>query len=132
VAVTLYTVTAEKSGKWWVLQCTEVPGAVSQTARLDQAEDIIREAILWVAGVPETEIEIDVRVVLPVVVRESINAAERFRRESAEATIKASLAVSAAARELHRIGLTVRDIGTVLGVSHEHAGQLVDSAAKES
>jgi hypothetical protein len=109
----------------------EVPGAVSQAARLDQAEDIIREAILWVAGVPETEIEIDVQVVLPPVVRESINAAERFRRESAEATTNASSAVSPAARELQRMGWAVGDIGAVLGVSHEHAGQLVDSPATE-
>jgi predicted RNase H-like HicB family nuclease len=58
--MTRYTVTAERSGQWWALQCVEVPGAVSQVRRLDQAEDMMREAIAWVAGVPEDSIEIDV------------------------------------------------------------------------
>ena len=39
-----YTVTAEKSGQWWSLQCVEVPGAISQVKDLAEAH-IITEAI---------------------------------------------------------------------------------------
>ena len=56
--VTTYTVTAERSGRWWALQCVEVPGAISQVTRLDQA-DVIKEAIAWVADVHEDSIEIN-------------------------------------------------------------------------
>lgn len=56
-----YTVTAQRSGRWWALQCVEVPEALSQVARLDQA-DQIREAIAWVADVPIDSVEIDVRL----------------------------------------------------------------------
>lgn len=62
MAVSAYTVTAGRSGKWWVLQAEEAPGAISQVARLDQADDI-KEAIAFVTGEPEESIEIKVRVV---------------------------------------------------------------------
>lgn len=64
VAVTVYTVTAEWTGRWWSLQCVEVPGAMSQVSRLDEAHQIC-EAIAWVAGVAEDSIEIDLRPVTP-------------------------------------------------------------------
>lgn len=52
-----YTVTAERSGQWWVLQAVEAPGAISQVARLDQA-DQIKEAIAFVTRESEEDIEI--------------------------------------------------------------------------
>lgn len=66
-----YTVTAERSGKWWVVQAT----------------DVIKEAITVVA-----------------------DAAEEARL---------------AARELSKAGITLRDIGELIGVSFQRAGQLV-------
>ena len=66
-----YTVTAERSGKWWVVQAT----------------DVIKEAITVVA-----------------------DAAEEARL---------------AARELSNAGITLRDIGELMGVSFQRAGQLV-------
>ncbi|MDR6972671.1 hypothetical protein [Leifsonia shinshuensis] len=52
-----YTVTAERSGEWWVLQATEAPGAISQIAQLRDAGEI-KEAIAFVTGEAEDEIEI--------------------------------------------------------------------------
>ena len=40
-------------------------GAVSQVRRLDQVEDEMREAIAYLAGLPESEVEVDVRSTLP-------------------------------------------------------------------
>lgn len=60
-----YTVTAERGSRWWVLQCLEHPGAISEVARLGQAHDAMREAIAFVAGVPEDSVDIvlDVKLV---------------------------------------------------------------------
>ena len=60
--MTEYEVTAEQSGKWWILQAVEAPGAISQVASLDQADDI-KEAIAFVTGQPKGSIEIRLRVV---------------------------------------------------------------------
>ena len=42
-------------------------GAVSRVRRLDQVEDEMREAIAYLAGLPESEseVEVDVRATLP-------------------------------------------------------------------
>ncbi len=53
--------TAERAGEGWVLQAVEAPGAISQVARLDQA-DQIKEAIAFVTGEPEESVEIQLRV----------------------------------------------------------------------
>ena len=61
----IFTVTAERGrGDWWVLEAPDV-GAVSQVRRLDQVEDEMREAIAHLAGLPESEVEVDVRATLP-------------------------------------------------------------------
>lgn len=60
--MTRYTVTAERTKHWWVLQAVEAPGAISQVKRLDRA-DVVKEAISIVTGEPEDQIEIDLRPV---------------------------------------------------------------------
>lgn len=61
-AMTTYTVTAERGAdpSVWVLQCVEHPGAVSQTRDLADAPELMREAIAWVAGVDEGDVEVEV------------------------------------------------------------------------
>ena len=55
-----FVVTAEPTPHgWWVLEAPEV-GAVSQTRRLEQAADEMREAIAHLAGLPEAEVDIEV------------------------------------------------------------------------
>jgi hypothetical protein len=120
-----YTVTAERSGRWWALQCVEVPGALSQVARLDQA-DQIRESIAFVAGVPENDVEIDLKVSVPAAAQSHIDAAEHLRRDAQHANARAAAESRAAALTLHRdAGLTLRDVGHILGVSYQRAHQLL-------
>lgn len=59
--ISTFTVTAERgAGDVWVLECAEV-GAVSQTLRLDQAADEMREAIAYLAQLDESEVDIVVK-----------------------------------------------------------------------
>ena len=122
--MTRYTVTAQRSGRWWALQCVEVPGALSQVARLDQAGQIA-EAIAFVAEVDEASVQIDLRPILPESVGEHLEAAARLRDEADGARSAAASQVRQAAGELAEAGLTMRDIGTVLNVSYQRAHQLV-------
>ena len=130
MTATTYTVTAERgtTTRRWVLQCVEHPGAISEVARLDQAEEAMREAISFVADVDPATVEVDVRPVIPESVREHMSAAERLREEAADVNRQAAFEARAAARELSALGLTVRDAGTVLGVSHQRAHQLLRAA----
>ena len=128
MAVTRYTVTAQRAGRWWALQCVEVPGALSQVARLDQADQIV-EAIAWVAGVDPATVEIDVQPVLPPAAAEHAARAAQLREDADLARSAAAAEHREAAGVLHEAGLSVRDIGAVLGVSFQRAHQLVSEWA---
>lgn len=124
--VTTYTVIAERgAGSVWVLQCAEHPGAISQTKRLDQAESLMREAIAWVAEVPESEVEIELCVELVPEAREELDRLKALREQLVKLQDESGELARKAARDLHDEGLTVRDIGTVLDVSYQRAHQLV-------
>lgn len=125
MAVTRYTVTAERGRRWWVLQCVEHPGAISEVARLDQAPTAMREAIAFVAQVDPSDVEVDLRPVVPDAVGSHVRAAARLREEAHRANREAAAEARAAARVLRDAGLSVRDVGTVLGVSHQRAHQLL-------
>lgn len=126
--MTTYTVTAERSGKWWVLQAVEVPGAISQVARLDQADEI-KEAIAWVADVPQEDVEIRLAISLPDAIREHLEHVDELRESARRANAAAAEESREVARALHEdLGLTMRDVGSVLEVSHQRAHQLVKEA----
>ena len=129
--MTRYAVTAERSGKWWVLQAVDVPGAISQVARLDQADEI-KEAIAFVAGVPESEVDYQLRPVLPTEWTERMQQAEKLREESMLANARSAEVSREAARAMKANGLTLRDIGTLMGVSFQRASQLVGAPASKA
>jgi hypothetical protein len=120
-----YTATARRDGPWWVVQCDQLPAAISQVRRLDQAPDIHREAIAFVAGIPADQVEVDVVADVPTAVTDTLRRVATLRAEVTAAEVEARSLWTAAARELHAAGLTVRDVGTVLGVSYQRAHQLV-------
>ena len=65
VALNTFTVTAERGTSGvWVLECTEL-GVVSQTSRLDHAEDEVVEALAHQSGLAPTEFDVEVVPMLP-------------------------------------------------------------------
>lgn len=120
-----FIVTAQRgSTNVWVLECAEV-GAVSQTRRLDQAADEMREAIAYQAGLPENEVEINVVPILPDGYETHRMRAEQARIVEANARQEAAREARQAAQVLKEQGLPLRDIGTIMGISYQRAAQLV-------
>ena len=124
VAVTTYHVTARRSEKWWTLQCVEVPGVRSQVKRLKGASDFIREAIEWVTG-DHSDFEVVVSPELPAEFEAEQQAARDARLVAEQARREAAAHSRRAARVLADLGLTVREIGTLMGVSYQRAAQLL-------
>lgn len=55
-----YTVRAERgAGPVWVFQCVEFPGALSEGRRLIDAYRLMPEAIAFVAGVDESDVQVE-------------------------------------------------------------------------
>ena len=125
VADVRYTATARRDGQWWVVQCDQLPAAISQVRRLDRAAETHREAIAFVAGVAEADVEVDVSPVVFEPVASQLRRVAELCETASGAEREARTLWSASARSLHESGMTVRDIGTVLGVSYQRAHQLV-------
>jgi hypothetical protein len=119
-----YDVTARKSGHWWVLQAERAPGAISQVRKLSEAT-VIREAIAWIDGIAEDEIEIRLvphvdAEVDPLLAKYQAVTRQARQLEEERAGLQRSLA-----RGLTSHGINYRDTGQLLDVSYQRVGQLV-------
>ncbi|MDR1119110.1 MAG: hypothetical protein LBL01_07445 [Bifidobacteriaceae bacterium] len=117
-------VTATKNRRGWTLVGVE-HGAVSQVARLDQAAAEMREPLAYLSGLPEDGFEIEVTPEIPEAFGAEQAEARRLRAEADHSRAAAAEHSRRAARVLADAGLSVRDIGHVMGVSHQRAHQLV-------
>lgn len=124
VAVKQFVVTAERTSKWWVLQAVEAPGAISQVSRLDQVNEI-REAIAFVQQIPESEVDVVVRPIIPQAALPHLDQLEALRSLAAAAGVAVAREAHETAKSLSDAGLTVRDIGTIMHLSHQRAHQLL-------
>lgn len=120
-----YIVRARRIGRWWALDVEGVPGAHTQVRRIDQAEDMAREAIAGVLDIPPASFVILVAPEVPAHVRTMVDKATKARSAAAQAQDAAAQLTRGAARRLVQEGLTVRDAGALLGVSHQRIAQLV-------
>lgn len=92
---------------------------------MDRAVATHREAIAFVTGVAEADVEVDVVPVVAEPVASNLRRVAELREVARGAEQEARTLWSASAQGLHEMGMTVRDIGTVLGVSCQRAHQLV-------
>ncbi len=126
--MTSYVVDAERSGQWWVLQCREHPGAITQVRRLDQAHQII-EAIAFVASVPSESVSISIEPRLPDDVASLVASTRTLRSQAKELEANVSRDMRRSARGLLAHGLSQRDAAVILGVSYQRVHQLVNEPA---
>jgi hypothetical protein len=118
-------VEARRVGDWWAIDVPEVPRIHTQARRLAQVEGMARDAIALLLDVPEDSFDVVVRPVLPERLKVDVERVRRLRdeaeakqREATAASTKAVIDLSSKAR------LTVRDIGQILGMSHQRVDQL--------
>jgi hypothetical protein len=120
-----YTIRARRSGRWWALDAESLRGVHTQVRRIDQAEDMARDAIAGVLDVAPDSFEVTVVPEVPDAVRAIVDQATTARSQAAQAQDAAAQLTREAARRLVGEGLTVRDAGVLLGVSHQRIAQLL-------
>ena len=120
-----YAVRARRIGSWWAVDVQGVRGVHTQVRRIDQAEAMARDAIAGVLDIAPDSFEIVVAPEVPASVRSMVDQATRARSQAAEAQDAAAKLTRDAARRLVDEGLTVRDAGVLLGISHQRIAQLV-------
>jgi predicted RNase H-like HicB family nuclease len=124
-----WLVEATRSGSWWAIRVADLPGVFSQCRRLDQVEQHAREAIALVLDIDQGEAgAIDVTVVSPAAITElvqSVRQADDTARHAAEA---AAHTRKRAARTLVDQGYPLRDVGQLIGISHQRVSQILTDA----
>lgn len=128
-----YTARCRRSDGWWAIDVPELQGVHSQARRLDQVEAMARDAIALLLDVSDQSFDVAVQPVLPQGIETDLDAANGARAVADSAGRDAKEAVRHVTRRLHdELGLTVRDVGTILGVSHQRAQQLLHDSAQRS
>ncbi|RIW40959.1 type II toxin-antitoxin system HicB family antitoxin [Micromonospora endophytica] len=98
----------------------EIKGVFSQARRLDQVEEMAREAIALMLDVDPHSFDIEVQPDLP----QEVARARKARSALRKAEESAEEATVTAARALLAEGYTVRDVGALLGISPQRVSQL--------
>jgi hypothetical protein len=122
-----HTVRAERDGKYWVIW---IDGVIRTQAKREREIELMARD--WLSLMhddrdPES-FELVVEVAMPEAAQAHLDRAVALREESERARIEAAKETAAAALVLHESGLTVREIGPLLHVSHQRAQQLVAAA----
>lgn len=125
-----YTALARRSGDWWAVEVAELDHVFTQARRLDQVEAMARDAISLVLEVAPDSFDIVIEPVLPAEIQALVDEVRRTRDIATGAADLAALTARKATRILHdQEGLPLRDVGRILGVSHQRAHQLLAGSA---
>jgi DNA-directed RNA polymerase specialized sigma24 family protein len=110
---------------WWVVTVDGIPNAVTQARRLGRVPADVVEVVKLATGEDVSPDEVEVVPVIAGEAGELAGEAVSLRREAVELDQRLHARTSAAARRLREEGFTVRDIGSVLGLSYQRAHQLI-------
>jgi len=125
-----YRATAERDGDWWFIQVPDL-GRATQVRRLDQADAMVRDLVALIEGVPEDSFDVELIPAVAAEIQEALLRAQAAKGRAAVAQAEASSAQRHVARQLTGIGLTNRDVGRLLEISHQRVAQLLATPIDE-
>lgn len=116
---------------WWAVEVPGLPGIFTQARNLDQVEHMARDAIATFLDVPVSSVAVEVRCIPPAEARTEVEQALALRDEAERAQAAASASLRRAVAALADAGLTNRDAGRLLEVSHQRIAQLSGSVRRD-
>jgi hypothetical protein len=126
--MTTYTARVERGEQFWLVTVPEIQ-RTTQARTLREVEPMARDLIAVMEQIDPQSFELKADIVFPSAAYEHWSRAAKLREESARVQAEAAEEARTAAQALAELGLTVRDVGAVLGVSHQRAAQLISGAA---
>lgn len=124
----MYHAKAYRLGDKWQVEVDGFPGLLLAN-RVEGVERVARDHIAKALVCPRDHVTVQVDVMLPEVVKTHIAKAEQSRALAKHAQSIAAKESRMAVLALREAGLTVREIGRALGISHQRAQQLLETAA---
>ena len=128
-----YRVTAERDGRFWLLRVAELPGVFTQVRRLEQAPEMIRDAIALMLDVPADTFEVEVEPMLDPELAELIASTQRMREAAAHLVQGSNTRLANTVHALvDQERLTMRDAAALLNLSFQRVAQLAAEPAPAS
>ena len=124
-----YEATVAREGRWWMVEIPEVDG-LTQARRLDEVEQAAREYVAVTADLPLSQVAVEISRIeaaghdlldAKTLVEDLRSQADQL--ESLIAEFSRGLASA-----LTDADVPVRDVSSVLGVSHQRVSQLVQQS----
>jgi len=122
-----YTVKAVRFGGWWAIDVPEIKGVHTQARKLDNVEAMARDAIAVALDIAPDAFDVAVSTELDEATLRLVEDAQRTREEAARAQARAAAALAVSVEHMRVRGLTVRDTGRLLGLSHQRVAQVLTS-----
>ncbi len=124
-----YDVDVTREGRWWMIAIPAIDG-LTQTRRVGEIEGMARSLIAVTLDLPLSGVVLG-RVSIAVGdfgdVSEDVALVSRLKEEAAVAEALAAKHQRVVAQGLVAVGVPLRDVGALLGVSFQRVGQLVNS-----
>ena len=121
-----HRVEAVRSGNWWAITVPGLDGVFSQARRLDQVEARAREAVAMMLDIDEAAVgDLAVSVTPPDTVADLLRQLDVSEAAAATATVQAATLRRQVAQELLDEGFPMRDVGQLIGVSHQRVSQIL-------
>jgi predicted RNase H-like HicB family nuclease len=111
-------------GAAWIVELVEEPRCHTFGRTLRAAQRNIREAAAAWYEVEPSQVEVDDDVRLPPPASRALGRSRALRDRERKANEQARAATAAAVAALRDVGLSERDTGTLLGLSHQRVHQL--------
>lgn len=125
----VYTAKVSRDEDAWMVEVPEVE-RVTQALTLRQVEPMARDLIAIMDEVDPNSVEL--RIEWPADIAPSLGEYRAAKAEAEAAADRERKARRAAALTLSASGATVRDIGAMMGISHQRAQQILDEARESA
>ena len=128
-----YEVTVSRDDRWWMVAVPEL-GGVTQARRLDEVERMAREYIAVSTDVPLSKVAVEVAGIEAdgQDLLEAKTLVDGLRRRAKDLDAMVAELTREVASALTDASVPVRDVSSVLGVSHQRVSQLVQAAAEDA
>jgi hypothetical protein len=128
-----YTALCEPGERWWAIEIPEVPqGAYTQARRLGDVEHMARDLLSLIFEVPEDSFRVVVKPQLGPELDAAVARARKARVRAERAQHEAAEASTVAVTNLLALGLSMREAGQILGLSHQRVAQIAAARLKAS
>ena len=122
--VKTYTALCEPGERWWAIAIPGVRFGYTQARRLGDVEHVARDLLSLMFDVPEDSFRVVVKPQLPPEFDAAVDRARKARVRAERAQHEAAEASTVAITKLLALGLSMREAGQILGLSHQRVAQI--------